>query len=485
MKLIPTCFYVLLVCTTLAQASFTEASFTEASFTEASFSKALDELTSTLPPGSIYGIEVRTANSGQLVYGKNNHVNLLPASIIKAATAITAYQVLGENFRYKTVIRSQRQPLRQRPYQGDLILTFSGDPSLTHENLSNLFQDIKRQGVREIKGNVWLDESVYSGYPKAGGTIWDDRNICFAAPAGAIILDRNCFFGWLKPAKKAGLPARMVYDQPGWQLEVDNKVTTRHPTKTEPLGCVQEVWPSSDYEYRLEGCITPDQKDLRMAFAARDVQRSAVRYVRSVLKRLGIQLKGRVLIGKPEGEFKHELASHYSEPLTTLLERVLEKSDNIYADSLLKTLGGVKSGIPGSYYLGTQTLREMMQEQGVDLERARLVDGSGLSRYNRLSAANMADMLAVGWQLWGEKASWLKQRENKEQWLKTGYMRGVNNMAGYVFPEQGQEPLIFVVILNGLKAKHPVSSDDAKAFHHNIRLFHRAFLREIKEHKYQ
>ena len=88
--------FFLLICTTLAQASRTES---------------LDELVATLPPGSIHGIEVRSIESGELVYVKNNTLNLLPASIIKSATAIVAYKGLGAEFRYKTTISSQRIPL--------------------------------------------------------------------------------------------------------------------------------------------------------------------------------------------------------------------------------------------------------------------------------------------------------------------------------------------------------------------------------------
>ena len=457
--------FFLLICTTLAQASLVES---------------LDELVATLPLGSIHGIEVRSVESGQLIYTKNNTLNLLPASIIKSATAIAAYQGLGAEFRYETTISSQRVPRKHRTYQGDLKLTFSGDPSLTHDDVAKMVADLKRKGVREVRGNLWLDNTVYAGYPRAGGTIWDDRNICFAAPSSAVILDRNCFYGWLKPNEQAGKPAYMEYDQSGWHLAVDNQVITRMPGKEDPLGCVQEVWPSDDYEYRLAGCIEPEQKTIRMAFSASNPERAAQRYIKSLFKRQGIALNGRVLVGKPEGDFNHAIITHSSEPLPVLLERVLEKSDNIYSDSILKTLGGHISGIAGSFYTGGLAVREILQEQGVLLARARLVDGSGLSRYNRLAAQDMNEILLAGWKLWGEKAPWLQKRDNPQRWLKTGYMSGVNNMAGYVFLEKGEEPLVFTVILNGLRAEQPATSESARAFHGQIRTFHRAFLQLLQ-----
>ena len=448
---------------------------------QASITQKLDDLLQTLPPGSVHGIEVLGAESGKLIYARNSTLNLLPASTLKTVTSITAYDVLGPDFRFTTQIASQRKPLSGSTYTGDLVLSFSGDPSLTHDDLANLIKALTAQGVRKIKGNLWLDNTVYAGYPRAGGTIWDDRNICFAAPASAIILDRNCFFGWLKPAAKSGKPARMTYDQPDWLLKVDNQVITRQPSETETLGCVQEVWPSRDYEYQLSGCIVPEREPMRMAFSVRNVERSARRFIRSVLSKKGIVLKGQIKTGKPKGAFNYVLVSHQSEALPVLLDRVLEESDNIYTDSLLKTLGAKHTGLPGSYYTGTQAIREIMNEQGVALERSRLVDGSGLSRYNHLSAEDMAEVLAVGWRLWGEDAPWLKTRDKEEQWLKTGYMSGVSNMVGYVFPEKAQEPLIFAVLLNGLRPKQPATKEQVRAFHQDIRQFHRSFLSLLQE----
>lgn len=442
---------------------------------QASLKQSVDELLETLPLGTIYGVEVRKAGSGETIYRRNSYDNLLPASILKLPTAIAAYHKLGAEFRYQTTISSQKMPVKGKRFVGDLKLTFSGDPSLTHHDIAVLFEDIRQQGVRDVKGNLWLDNSVYNGYPRAGGTIWDDRNICFAAPAGAIILDRNCFYGWLKPGKLTGQPARMEYDAPDWKRTIDNRVITRYPTENEPQGCIQEVWPSRDYEYRLEGCIEPGQKPIRMAFAVNDAERAAQRYLRALLKQKGINLKGRILVGQPAGEYPHHIVTHQSEPLPVLLRRVLEKSDNIYADSILKTLGKELSGGAGSYYTGTQAIRQVMAEQNVMLSRSRLVDGSGLSRYNSLSAEDMVDMLSAGWQFWEDKAPWLSERETPEYWLKTGYMSGVNNMAGYAFPDQG-EPLIFAVILNGLKADQQADAEAVAMFHENIRAFHKAFL---------
>ncbi len=444
----------------------------------ASIDGDLDRLISTLPPGHIHSIKVTEAETGKVLFDRNSRFNLLPASTVKAITAISAYRVLGEDYRYSTTLLSNKPLSEDKVYSGDLVLSFSGDPSLTRADLAGLMGKLNTKGVTVIRGNIWLDGSIYDGYPRAGGASWDDHNICFAAPVSAMILDRNCFFGWLVPSGKEGQRATMVYDEPQWQLSIDNRIEVRKPRAHELNGCVQEVWPSSNHEYRLEGCIEPDAKPMRMAFSVRDPERAAIRYVESFLKANNIKLEGAVLVDKPQGDFEWVVAQHLSAPVPDLLQRVLDKSDNLYADSILKTIGSSVNGEKGSYFSGTEAVLAMLREDGIDLTRSRLVDGSGLSRYNMLSADDFTEVLQAGWRSWGERAPWLASRDNERRWLKTGYMSGVNSMVGYAFPEKSS-PLIFAVLLNGLRPVQPATDEDIRAFHHEIRLFHRAFLERL------
>ncbi|USE37984.1 D-alanyl-D-alanine carboxypeptidase/D-alanyl-D-alanine-endopeptidase [Endozoicomonas sp. SCSIO W0465] len=446
----------------------------------ASIDDDLDRLISTLPPGHIHSIKVIEAETGKVLFDRNSSFNLLPASTVKAITAISAYRVLGDEYRYQTSLLSNKPLSEGKVYAGDLVLRFSGDPSLTRADLSALLGKLNDKGVKVIRGTIWLDGSVYDGYPRAGGASWDDHNICFAAPVSAMILDRNCFFGWLVPSGKEGQLSKMVYDEPQWQLSIDNRVAIRKSPPHESNGCVQEVWPSSKHEYRLEGCIASDAKPMRMAFSVRDPERAAARFVESFLQANNIKLEGRIVIEKPQGDFKWLVASHHSVPVPDLLQRVLDKSDNLYADSLLKTIGSSVKGEKGSYSSGTEAVLAMLKEEGVDLTRGRLVDGSGLSRYNMLSADNFTEVLQTGWRSWRESAPWLASREDERRWLKTGHMSGVNSMVGYAFPENSA-PLIFAVLLNGLRPVQPATNEEKRAFHQEIRLFHRAFLERLTD----
>lgn len=433
----------------------------------------LESLVSGLPQGSVYSIQVRDPASGNVLFEKGASRNLVPASVLKVLTATTAYDALGHDFRYHTRIQAQRLPSTRGVIKGAVMLSFSGDPSLKHKDLEELILQLKRKGVASIAGDFWLNGEVFSGYDRAGGVSWDDLNVCFAAPAAAMILDRNCFYAWLKPAGKDGELAIIEYDEPDWQLAVDNRIRTRKLDEGEK--CAQEVRASSEYEYRLDGCITADSWPLRLAFSVNNVERAVERYLKALLKRHNIRLKGRVIVGRPDMNFPRVLAEHQSEKLPKLLKPVLSDSDNLYSDSILKTVAYQKSGKPGSFASGIESARELLGDKGVGFGSSRLVDGSGLSRYNFISASTLVDVLMVAWSEWGEASPWLNERDRKEQWFKTGYMSGVSSMAGYVFPEKGR-PLVFAVILNGLMPPLPASREEMQAFRKEIRGFHRSFL---------
>ena len=278
----------------------------------------LEALVSELPEGSVYSIQVRDPIKGEVLYEQGAHLNLIPASTLKVLTATLAYEALGQEFHYSTYITSENKVNKKGTVNGAVILSFAGDPSLKREHLIELVEQLKENGVKTISGDLWLDGAVYSGYDRAGGVSWDDLNICFAAPASAMILDRNCFYGWLKPGKNEGDLAVMEYDKPEWNLEVDNRVVTQKQPDGER--CTQRVRPSGEYEYQLQGCISPNSRPLRMAFSVNDVERAVERFMYDVLEQHDITLKGRIIAGRPELDSPHILAEHNSELLPELLK---------------------------------------------------------------------------------------------------------------------------------------------------------------------
>ncbi|PJE78444.1 D-alanyl-D-alanine carboxypeptidase DacB [invertebrate metagenome] len=442
---------------------------------------ALQGLVDTLPSGTVYSGLVYDMDTEQVIFDNGADFNLVPASILKFLTAVTALDVLGAEYRYKTQLRVLKRPVKGVLSDG-LGIVFSGDPSLRRQDLKQLILSLKRMGIKKITGPLRLDMGSFRGYERAQGVSWDDLNICYAAPSSGGILDGNCFSATLYPDKKAGNPAALKYDHPEWHLKVDNRVLTEN---TNNKVCSLRVYPSSRYEYRLIGCISKESSPKRLSLAVNDPQRAVRRFVLGVLRQEGIALQGEVQIGALPELWSVVLSEHHSEPLTVLLQSVLERSDNLYADSLLKILGEqvgsvhLKKTDISSFDRGIMTVRQVLSDKGVQLGVARLVDGSGLSRYNYISARAMGGVLMAAWRQWGEKMPWLQGRVNREFWYKTGTMSGISSMAGYIFPEGRKTPLVFAMILNGVAPQMTASYQEMRRFRQSLKQFYHRLINTV------
>ena len=88
------------------------------------------------------------------------------------------------------------------------------------------------------------------------------------------------------------------------------------------------------------------------------------------------------------------LATHKSPPLTVILTKVLADSNNLYTESLTKTLG-YTSESSGSFHAGTRAIKNILKDslQKLNLSENRLSDGSGQSRYNLVTPSLIASLL--------------------------------------------------------------------------------------------
>lgn len=118
---------------------------------------------------------------------------------------------------------------------------------------------------------------------------------------------------------------------------------------------------------------------------------SAARAFGAALARRGIRVAGGPGVGTASAD-AFPLALDLSRPLAEILRTVNRDSDNFVAEMLLKTLGA-DAGAAGTTAAGARVVREVLAEAGVSLAGLRVVDGSGLSRLDRLSAAAIVAML--------------------------------------------------------------------------------------------
>jgi serine-type D-Ala-D-Ala carboxypeptidase/endopeptidase (penicillin-binding protein 4) len=121
---------------------------------------------------------------------------------------------------------------------------------------------------------------------------------------------------------------------------------------------------------------------------------AAAKAFRAELERAGVRAPGRAVTGRvPAGAII--LADDLSVPLSAIVRRMNRESDNFVSEMLLKELGATAE-TRGTTAAGGRVVRQALVDAGIPVTGVRIVDGSGLSRLDRLTAESLVAILSVG-----------------------------------------------------------------------------------------
>ncbi|WPC73646.1 serine-type D-Ala-D-Ala carboxypeptidase [Vibrio porteresiae] len=406
----------------------------------------------TLTPDTRYAFSAQSLSDENQHYEQATGQYFPPASTFKLVTALAAKLELGDEFRFSTSLRRQGN---------DYIIQFSGDPTLTTDDLKQLLRTLPAQGTKRIRGHIWLDNQVFSGFEKAVGWPWDSLGVCYSAPSSAINLDHNC-----APASLTDLNngQTRLYVPEQYPIHVMNQAKVLSKEEVKQQHCELELTAAENNHYVLSGCMEQRSTPLPLKFAVQNTGLYAKRMVYKALHQLGIQLDGDIHIGPPTYNVNQAqiLAKHQSEALPELLDTMLKKSDNLIADTLTKTMGHHYFQQPGSYSNGTNAIKAILANKaGISLESAQLYDGSGLSRNNRIHVNTMQQVLRYVWRhdselhliellpRSGESGTLQYRRSMLSNDIKglltgkSGSLYGTHNMIGYLLDSNGQPTMLF------------------------------------------
>ncbi|MEJ2765485.1 serine-type D-Ala-D-Ala carboxypeptidase [Photobacterium sp. MCCC 1A19761] len=417
---------------------------------------------SLLPAGHDAALIVADPATGEILYSQREHQLQAPASTQKLLTALAARLYLPDNFYFTTDLERRGD---------DIILRFSGDPLLSRTQLADLLRQLKQHQLTRIEGDILLNGAVFDGYEQAPGWPWDILGVCYSAPSSSISLEHNCVQGALYSNQTPGELTRVnVPRHQPITVSSDARVVTQ--AEQEASYCELSLMTAPGNRYQLSGCLPERKKPLPLNFAVQDTVDYTAAVIRDELKRAGIRFQGQ--IRRDDQARGERLASHSSESLSTLLEVMVKDSDNLIADNLLKTLGRMYFTQPGTFANGVAAMKAILTEKaGLDLSQAVLVDGSGLSRNNRLTASLIMEVITYLYQhdeqlnllrtlpVSGQSGT-LKYRQSiRHQPLeghilaKSGTLFGTHNLTGIVTTQSGKH-LLFVQLITNY---HPPEQD--------------------------
>ncbi len=279
-------------------------------------------IVANLPAGSSASFIAKNLDTKQIITQYQSDIFMLPASTQKVFTALAAKLALPNDFRFHTTLLTNGT-IQKGILQGDLIAKFTGDPLLTSGHLYQLISQLKKQGISKITGDLILDTSVFASHNKATGWVWNDLAMCFNSPPAAINVDHNCFHIMLDANQNVGQFAK-VNVPAAYPVQVFSSAYI--VDKAEAPYCQLDVVVNDNNRYHVKGCMARQTQPFGLSFSVQDPVAYGANLIKANLTRLGIAFNGKVQesLNKQQG---HLLAEHNSEPLPTLLRKMMKKSD--------------------------------------------------------------------------------------------------------------------------------------------------------------
>ena len=354
------------------------------------------------------GVMLSSPN-GEALVSLNPDRPLVPASLVKIPLAQVALTTLGEDFRFETHF--------YRNDSGDLLIRGLGDPFLVSEEIALIADTLAQRGLQQIRRLV-MDDSAFEPDPDL--PLERGTSQPFGARNSALAVNFNTVnLAWTA----AG---RLITGEPQTPLT----------TLARELGA--QLSP---------GDLSPgDAQRINLGDDPRAGLRQAQQLFRLFLEGSGITVSDASFNRNAVTDEWTLFYSHRSSrSLRENLDGLLRYSNNFIANQLFLTLGAQVSGYPAT----SDTARAALQQQlavlygdgfGRDPQSLLMLEGSGLSRAQRTSAAGMMHILEV----FKPYADLLPEVDGVLR--KSGTLTGVYNFAGYIRGPDGLYP--FVILTN-------------------------------------
>ena len=378
-----------------------------------------------------------------------------PASVAKLVTTYAALELLGPAYTWSTPVYVDGR-IRGGTLEGNVYIRGRGDPKLVVERLWLLLRRLQGLGVRRIAGDIVLDRSAFElGAADPAAFDGEPLRPYNAGPDALLVnfksvvitftpLDGQARIHVEPPLAGVSWPAAVPLapgDCGDWRggLRADYSQPRRPRfAGAYPAACGERIWPLA----------SPQPQD----FAARAIA--------GMWHALGGALIGQVRDGRvPDG--LPPAFEVRSPALAEVVRNINKFSNNVMAQQLFLTLSLQARGT-GTFEGSREVLRGLWQER-VGGEPPALENGSGLSRTDRVTARQLAQLLALAWRsplmpelaaslpATGQDGTLRRSAATGHAHLKSGSLRDVAAVAGYVHGASGRRYVLVAV------ANHPAA----------------------------
>lgn len=422
---------------------------------------------------------------GKEILDKNSSLHLNPASVAKLFTTAASLDTFGADYTFETKIYFSGKR-KGKTLKGDIFIVGGGDPTLASKYFDKTLQEVvsvwteelKKQGITKIKGNIYADNTLFKDTLLPVYTTYQNIGNYFAAPADALSIKDNNFSLYFEPSLEEGTPGKIAFIEPK-EYRVSIDVQAYHTSQVQREDTYLNFIPLED-KMLVSGRLPLTDKKTEVLGAMASPALFTAQYFKSKLAENGIKVKGKALLGSKTDYTQDTLLfTQKSAPLQEIVQKTNKRSVNLYADTLLRHLG------KGNAEEGVLAVKAYLEKLAIDSSSTKLYDGSGLARSNWTTCKTVVSLLeeilnqpysqsfveslpiVADEQDIGNMASRMKNTlvAGKAK-IKTGSIDGVRAHAGYL--QDKQDRLIaFCIISNNFD----ISRSEIDTLHEQIILF--------------
>jgi D-alanyl-D-alanine carboxypeptidase/D-alanyl-D-alanine-endopeptidase (penicillin-binding protein 4) len=417
-------------------------------------------------PQNAYTLYVKEVGSATPLLAVNENLPLNPASTIKTLTTLAGLELLGPTYTWTTEVYALGQ-ISDGTLTGDLLIRGGGDPFLVEEHFRSLLKTLQRRGINNITGDLIIDDTLFDSSVSQQALIDNDSRRAYNVLPHALMVNFQTVNFYFYPHGN-GRDVIIRADPALPNLLINNQLSQRDaPCSGFQRGISIDVDEAGN-TVTFSGRLPSRCDEYMLTRSVLDAPAYAYGLFMQLWQQLGGEFNGSLREqALPDDWSETPVASWNSPPLAEVVKSINKYSNNMMTRHLLLTLGLERAGKPATVAHGITAVQDYLTTAGIDHSQLVMVNGSGLSRDERVTGSLLGSVLEQGFTMTAmpEFVSSLPlsgldgtmrtrlthEGPSGRMHIKTGSLDNVAGIAGYVHARSGKH-FVVVALVNHTQA---------------------------------
>ncbi len=341
---------------------------------------------------TLMGIDIYDLTAKKELYSKNDKLLFRPASNLKILTTAAGLKYLEPSYNFKTSVLYSGK-IRNGILHGDIYVIGGCDPDFTTKDLDSMAVALKSLGIRNITGTLYGDVSMMDSLFWGKGWMWDDDPSTDVPYLSALNIDANSIGAIVEPGKIGEKAKVNLVPQVNF-FKIDN-LTETVPADIPSRITFDRDWIDRKNTLIIKGKVSdkfiPESFQDTLRVNVFEPQLYFLKLFNEVLNKDGIKTEGKIKFRNAEGSLSEVCTIKHN--LVDVVHKTNKISYNLGAEMVLRAIATMYFGKPATAEKGIMFVDSLITSAGMNPNNFRIVDGSGVSHYNLVSARLILQVL--------------------------------------------------------------------------------------------